>query len=115
VTLHLLTHAWVARAVRLPAVFVVQRARLRDVLAVHPPRPLRQTATGAPRRRCRACGPSWYSSLAPESVFTSIMVYRGGWGGAPRRRLRWHADACGGGDVWGNARTRPGEHGLGYT
>jgi hypothetical protein len=21
--------------------------------------------------------------LAPESVFTSIMVYRGGWGGAP--------------------------------
>ena len=41
VTLHLLTHAWVARAVRLPAVLVVQRARLRDVLAVHPPRPLR--------------------------------------------------------------------------
>jgi hypothetical protein len=31
--------AW--RAVRLPAVLVVQRARLRDVLAVHPPRPLR--------------------------------------------------------------------------
>ena len=38
VTLHLLTHAWVARAIRLPAVLVVQRARLRDVLArVHLP------------------------------------------------------------------------------
>jgi len=29
-----------------------------------------RSATGALRRRCRACGPSWYSSLAPKSVFT---------------------------------------------
>jgi hypothetical protein len=41
-------------------------------------------ATGALRRRCLACGPSWYSSLAPErerlhlGLHPSIMVYRGG-------------------------------------
>jgi hypothetical protein len=45
VILHLLTHAWVARAVRLPVVLVVQRARFRDALAVHLPRPLRQPAS----------------------------------------------------------------------
>jgi hypothetical protein len=79
VILHLLTHAWVARAVRLPVVLVVQRARFRDALAVHLPRPLRQPASqphrpaGALRRRCRACGPpSWYCSLAPESVLYSL-------------------------------------------
>jgi hypothetical protein len=60
-------------------VLVVQRARFRDALAVHLPRPLRQPASqphrpaGALRRRCRACGPpSWYCSLAPESVLYSL-------------------------------------------
>jgi len=78
VTLHLLTHAWVARAVRLPAVLVVQRARLRDLLAVHPPRPLRHRRPRAPRRSCRACGPSSYSSLAPEPP--PALACRRAWG-----------------------------------
>jgi hypothetical protein len=70
VTLHLLTHAWVARAVRLPAVLVVQRARLRDVLAVHPPRPRALPPAPCLRRRCRACGgpPSWYSAGAHQQI-----------------------------------------------
>ena len=74
--MHLLTHAWAARAVRLPAVLEVQRARLRDALAVHLPRPLRhrRPAPALPRVRSLAV----QSSLVPDSVFTSIMVYRGG-------------------------------------
>jgi len=112
-------HAWVARAVRQGAccVLVVQRARLRDVLAVHPPRPLRhrRPAPALPRVR-----PSWYSSRWPLRARQSSAlhiyhgpVYRGGRLRRRARRLRWHADARGSGDVWGNARSRPDEHGLG--
>jgi len=122
VTLHLLTHAWVARAIRLPAVLVVQRARLRDVLArVHLPAAPAPPPAPCAAAAARACGllvESWYNSLAPESVFTSITVYRGGWGTAgvarpPPALACVIANARGGGDVWGNGRTRPGEHGLG--
>ena len=56
--MHLLTHAWVARAVRLPAVLVVQRARLHDDSLYSPFTRRARSATGALRWRCRArtCG-----------------------------------------------------------
>ena len=64
--------------------------------------PLPPHATGAPRRFDRACGPSRYSTAAPESVLTSIMTFRLGGGGVTRRarRRRRLARARGGGDAW---------------
>ena len=86
--LHLLTHAWVARAVRLPAVLVVQRLSSVRAFAMYSPFSRRaRSATGALRRHWGTAGaaravPPWYSSRWPclrrtESVFTShVMVYR---------------------------------------
>ena len=53
--------------------------------------PLPPHATGAPRRFDRACGPSRYSTAAPESVLTSIMTFRLGGGGAPAAGAGWPA------------------------
>ena len=68
--MHLLTHAWVARAVRLPAVLEVQRARLRDALAVHLPRPLRhrRPALALSRTHVRCCG-------VPRGTLSLLVTY----------------------------------------
>eukprot|EP00964_Phaeocystis_antarctica_P033537 scaffold19013_cov71-Phaeocystis_antarctica.AAC.3 len=99
---HLVTHAWLGRAVRLSAVRMVQRARPRDVVHVHPARALRHRCSAPDRPRVR--------SLAVQLVRPRerLDVHHGV---PPRRRRhtrsrRSQANACGGGDVWHYALAR---------
>ena len=73
--LYLLAYARVGCAVCLPAVLVVERVRPRDVVHVHLTRALRHGRPTHAGSLDRACGPSRYSSAAPESVLTSIMTF----------------------------------------
>jgi len=97
--LYLLTHAWVARAVRLPAVLVVQRARLRDVCTrrspaapARPPPPAPRAGAAAravPRGTARwharwplraSSRPSWCTAAAGVARPPPALACRRAWG-----------------------------------